>query len=183
MKISDLQLDTGNANKGTKRGNDAVAHSLKEYGAGRSILIDKNGVIIAGNKTVSNAAAAGINDVIVVQSDGTQIIAVQRTDLSLLDDPKAKQLAIADNRTSELGIDWNPEILGQLAEGMDLQPFFTDEELAEIIAPGAECGLAIPEDRYKEQYGVIVICKGEADQRKVYEKLTGQGFECRVVVT
>jgi len=28
-----------------------------------------------------------------------------------------------------------------------------------------------------------VICENEAEQRKVYEQLIGQGLECRVVVT
>lgn len=38
-------------------------------------------------------------------------------------------------------------------------------------------------DRYKEQYGVIVICANEAEQARVYEQLRGLGFSCRVVVT
>jgi site-specific DNA-methyltransferase (adenine-specific) len=133
MKLSELQQDSRNANKGTKRGNAAVEHSLKEFGAGRSILIDKHGVIIAGNKTASNAAAAGFEDVIVVPTDGTQLIAVQRIDLDLSADDKAKQLAIADNRSSELGLEWNPDVLGELAEEMDLEPYFTDAELNSIL--------------------------------------------------
>ncbi|ACL05229.1 hypothetical protein Dalk_3541 [Desulfatibacillum aliphaticivorans] len=42
---------------------------------------------------------------------------------------------------------------------------------------------AVPECRYREQYGVIVICKDENDQKKVYEKLLKQGFKPRVVAT
>ena len=185
MKISDLQLDTRNANKGSTRGNEAVAHSLKEFGAGRSILIDKAGRIIAGNKTAANAASAGIEDVIVVQTDGSQIIAVQRVDLDLLADPKAKQLAIADNRTAELGLEWDAAILGDLASEMDLKPFFTEDELRELNVPGYDSPVdpETSEGNYKAQYGVIVICKDEADQQQVYEQLIGQGLECRVVVT
>ncbi len=134
LKIADLIQDDRNANKGTKRGHRAVADSLKLYGAGRSILIDKAGRIIAGNKTAANAAAAGIDDVILVPSDGTKIIAVQRTDLDL-NDPKAKELAIADNRAAELGLEWDPEVLSQLATELNLKPFFTDAELRNIIPP------------------------------------------------
>ena len=36
---------------------------------------------------------------------------------------------------------------------------------------------------YKEQYGVIVICKDEADQEKVYNELLEKGYECKVVTT
>lgn len=36
---------------------------------------------------------------------------------------------------------------------------------------------------YREQYGVIVICDDEANQRAVYERLHGEGFKLRVVTT
>ena len=36
---------------------------------------------------------------------------------------------------------------------------------------------------YKEQYGVIVICKDEAEQKEVYERLYSDGYECKVVTT
>jgi hypothetical protein len=184
MKIAELIPDKRNANKGTKRGADAVAKSLRDYGAGRSVLVDRNGNVLAGNQTVKAASAAGIDqDVIIVETDGSQLVVVQRTDLDR-DDPKARALAIADNRAAELGLEWDPANLAELSTGLDLQPFFSTAELAEIIAPdpGAP-GAETLEGRYKQQYGVICICKDEADQRKVYEQLTGQGLECRVVVT
>jgi hypothetical protein len=55
-RISDLQPDAKNANKGTPRGNQMIEDSLREYGAGRSILLDKHGRIIAGNKTTGKKA-------------------------------------------------------------------------------------------------------------------------------
>lgn len=36
---------------------------------------------------------------------------------------------------------------------------------------------------YKEQYGVIVICKDESEQQEVYERLHSEGYECKVVTT
>lgn len=127
MKISDLQLDPNNANKGTKRGAKLLVNSLDRFGAGRSILIDRNGKIIAGNQTVKNAGVAGIEDVIVIESDGTKLVAVQRTDLDL-NDPKARELAIADNRAGEMGLAWDASVLADAGD-LDLQPFFTDAEL------------------------------------------------------
>ena len=67
-KVSDLALDTRNANKGTTRGRTFVAESLKNYGAGRSILLDKHGQVIAGNKTLEGAKAIGLDDVVVLLS-------------------------------------------------------------------------------------------------------------------
>jgi hypothetical protein len=40
-----------------------------------------------------------------------------------------------------------------------------------------------PTSKYREQYGVIVVCSDEAHQRRVYEELSGSGHEVRVVVT
>ncbi len=144
MKISDLIADSRNANKGTKRGSEAVKRSLRDFGTGRSILIDSKGRIIAGNKTVANAVAAGLDEVIIVPSDGTKIVAVQRTDLDLETDPRAKALAVADNRTAELGLEWDPDILRELSGEIDLLPYFDVNELKELgitepdFAPGTE---------------------------------------------
>ncbi len=55
-KIDELIPDGKNANKGTEYGQSLIEKSLRKFGAGRSILIDKNNKIIAGNKTVENAA-------------------------------------------------------------------------------------------------------------------------------
>jgi hypothetical protein len=93
-KLSDLKPDTRNANRGTKRGSEMIQASLKEYGAGRSIVLDKHGNIIAGNKTASGFGALGHEDVLVVQTNGDQLVAVQRMDLDLAE-PKALQLALA----------------------------------------------------------------------------------------
>ena len=100
-KLSELTPDHSNANRGTERGRYALEASLRKYGAGRSILIDKHGRIIAGNKTAETAADVGIDDVIVVQTDGRQVVAVQRTDLDL-DSNEARELAYADNRVGQL---------------------------------------------------------------------------------
>ena len=55
-KLSDLKLDAKNANLGTDRGRKMLKQSLAELGAGRSILADKHGNVIAGNKNSGNSA-------------------------------------------------------------------------------------------------------------------------------
>jgi len=52
MKIADRRADYKNANRGTARGREAVAKSLQKYGVGRSVLIDRDGRIMGGNKRV-----------------------------------------------------------------------------------------------------------------------------------
>ena len=131
-KLAEFTPDARNANKGTARGNALIKKSLHDYGAGRSILLDKNGNIIAGNKTAENAGKAELSNVLVVKTDGTRLVAVQRMDLDL-NDKKARQLAIADNRASEVSLDWDIATLkGLQAEGVELDPFWSKEELAEL---------------------------------------------------
>ena len=121
-KISELTPDRRNANKGTQAGLRALDQSLRQLGAGRSILIDKDGEIIAGNKTTERAADLGLEDVIIVQTDGTKLVAVQRTDLDLDTDPEARQLAYADNRIAELDLEWDYEQVDfDLEQGVDLE--------------------------------------------------------------
>jgi len=110
MKISELIPDDKNYNQGNEFGNSLIEKSLRKNGAGRSILIDKNNRIIAGNKTVENAASIGLEDLLIVESDGTKIIAVKRTDIDL-DSKAGREMALADNATSKANIVWNHENL------------------------------------------------------------------------
>ena len=110
MKISELIPDDKNYNTGNEFGNSLIEKSLRKNGAGRSILIDKNNRIIAGNKTVENAASIGLEDLLIVESDGTKIIAVKRTDIDL-DSKKGRELALADNASAKANIVWNHENL------------------------------------------------------------------------
>lgn len=134
VHISDLRFDDKNANRGTERGDQMLERSLQQYGAGRSILIDKHGNVIAGNKTLGKAGELGFEDVVVVRTDGKKIVAVQRMDLDI-DDPRARELAIADNRTSELDLEWDADVLAALQiEGVDLSQFWTDREMEALMA-------------------------------------------------
>jgi DNA modification methylase len=109
-KISDLIADNKNFNKGSEFGNSLIEKSFRKFGAGRSILIDKNNRIIAGNKSVENAMAIGMEDVQIVESDGTKIIAVKRTDIDL-DSEQGREMALADNASAKANIVFDAEII------------------------------------------------------------------------
>lgn len=161
-KLSDLTPDDRNANQGTERGGEFLEHSLREWGAGRSVLADKHGRLIAGNKTVERAAAIGMDDVLIVPTDGSKLVVVQRTDLDL-DDPRTRAFAVADNRAGELSLAWSPEALKALqAEGVH-PPGFTDKELAAVLIrslePLAE-GLTDP-DAVPEEARATAIQRGD----------------------
>lgn len=61
VDIDSLRQDTHNFNRGTEQGQQLMEKSFSQLGAGRSILVDKNGNIIAGNKSQKAAKAAGIS--------------------------------------------------------------------------------------------------------------------------
>lgn len=47
--------------------------------------------------------------------------------------------------------------------------------------PGKGGGEKADDFNYTQQYAVIVPCKDEAEQQKVYNRLTEEGYECKVV--
>jgi len=133
IKLKELTPDNANANKGTVRGLDVLRSSLKNYGAGRSVVVDRDNRIIAGNKTVEAAELAGLENAVVVDTDGTEVIVVRRTDLDL-DSPEGRGLALADNRSGELNLDWDASALRELADGgHDLEVFWSATELDNLL--------------------------------------------------
>lgn len=110
LKVKDLIPDDANFNTGTEFGNSLIDKSLSKFGAGRSILIDKNNRIIAGNKTIENAAANGFDDIVIVETTGEQIVAVKRTDIDL-NTKHGREMALADNATAKANISWDAQAL------------------------------------------------------------------------
>ena len=113
-KFSDLVFDDKNFNKHTEYGMSLIEKSIRNNGAGRSILIDKNNRIIAGNGVTEIAGQIGLDDVQIVETDGTKIIAVKRTDIDL-DSKQGREMALADNATASVDLAWDEEQI-QFAE-------------------------------------------------------------------
>jgi len=106
MKIEDLKFDDKNFNKHTEYGMSLLEKSLRENGAGRSILIDKDNNIIAGNGIVESAGQIGLDKVKVIETTGDELIAVKRTDISL-NSKKGRKMALADNSTAKADLEWD----------------------------------------------------------------------------
>lgn len=133
--MTKLKFDQQNANQGTDRGRELLDQSITELGAGRSILADKDGNVIAGNKTLAAAQKAGLK-IRVVDTDRDELVVVRRNDLDLNDSTgEARRLAYLDNRVAELDLAWDPDQLARdLAAGMDLGELgFEESELLYII--------------------------------------------------
>lgn len=120
-KIDELKFDDKNFNKHTEYGMSLLEKSLRENGAGRSILIDKDNNIIAGNGIIEAAGQVGLEKVKIVETTGDEIVAVKRTDVSL-DSHQGRRMALADNATAKADLEWDEE---------NLRSEFSDEELHE----------------------------------------------------
>src|SRR5215471_21012580 len=114
LPLSSLSLDGRNANRGSDRGRKMLEDSLRKLGAGRSVLVDREGRVIAGNKTVETARKLGLKQIAVIETDGETLVAVRRQDLDLKTDKRAVELAVADNRVAEVDLDWDAEVLAAL---------------------------------------------------------------------
>ena len=158
---------------------DAVAASIQEFGFRQPIVVDREGAIVVGHTRYKAALKLGLETVPVhVAADLTP--------------EQIKAYRIADNQTASLAT-WNYELLpielGEL-QGMnydlsllgfdqaELEKLLKDDGIAPEATGGDPGGL-----RYREQYGVIIVCKDAAEQERVYSELVRQGYDCRVVCT
>lgn len=120
--LSDLKFDNKNINKGTEYGNSLLLKSLQNVGAGRSVLADKNGVLIAGNKTIEAAAAIGMDKIRVVETNGDEIVVVQRMDIDI-NDKKGVEMKILDNTISKHNYLEDVEVADAICESLELDDY------------------------------------------------------------
>ena len=130
--MNEIKFDKRNYRKHNDKNKKLIKKSLQECGAGRSIIIDNEGEIIAGNGVYEQAQKLGLKTKI-VETDGSELVVVKRTDLAT-DDDKRKRLAVMDNSTSDtsefdidlLEEDFAVEDLNDM--GLDLKIEDEDEE-------------------------------------------------------
>lgn len=119
ISIDELVPDDKNANEGTKQGMELLLNSISEDGVGRGILVDKEGRVIAGNKTIEQAKEAGVTEVVLVPSDGSVVVATMREDISL-DSRTGRRIALRDNRVSEVNLEWDGDVLHDLTSEFEI---------------------------------------------------------------
>lgn len=101
---------------------EAVANSIEEFGFRNPILIDVDGVIIAGHTRLAAAKALGLQTVPVIIADG-------------LTKEQIKAFRLVDNKTAELS-KWDFELLeSELSElSLDMEKFgFIEDKFDESL--------------------------------------------------
>lgn len=100
--MPNIKQDERNYRAHPEENKEAIKKSLEDFKPGRSIVLDSEGGIIGGNGVYEQAEALGI-PVEVIESDGSKLFAIKRTDISP-DDPRRSGLALADNATTDLSV-------------------------------------------------------------------------------
>ena len=120
MKNNHIKIDSKNYRKHNDENKKLIAQSLQDLGFGRSILIDNDNTIIAGNATFVEAEKLGM-PIKVIETDGTELVAIKRTDLQE-GDLKRKQLGVIDNLATDKS-EFDTELIKTDFDDLDLSSF------------------------------------------------------------
>lgn len=177
-----LRPDSRNARLHSARNKSLIARSLQEVGAGRSILVDGENIVRAGNGVFEQAQKLGLK-IRIVDGKADELIAVRRKDLR---GARAVQAAVLDNRTTELS-DWDPDVLADLADELDQAEIplealgFSDEEMEDLAAglmaadSGSGDGPASSPRTRGERTSVVVIGHLKFDlPREAFDRWLGE---------
>lgn len=181
MRLAELNAAEYNPRKKLKPGDneyEKLKNSILTFGNVEPIIWNKRtGNIVGGHQRVTVLLDLGIAE----------------SEVSVVDMPieREKALNVALNK---IGGDWDMEklcvLLPEISLEMDVTITGFDlnevEELTtqdDISDEPAEAIATASNFRYREQYGVIVICESEDDQTQIYSKLSEQGYVCKVVAT
>ena len=111
--VADLRQDERNYRKHSEENKKRIKKSIDECGLGRSVVVDADGVLVAGNGVQS--VLPEDTPIRIVETDGTELVVVKRTDLHEGDE-RRKKLALADNATSD-NVEWDFDAMA--ADGWD----------------------------------------------------------------
>lgn len=157
--------------KNPRRNDDAVqfvANSIKEFGFKVPIVIDKDGVIVAGHTRYKAAKQLKLKTVPCIIADD-------------LTEEQIKAYRLADNKTAEIA-GWDFALLDmELAEiTMDMQDFGFTEHSDEYINEFFDEGSKAKEHSSDGSYKVEALCESEDAMNKVVEFLEEIGVEYKV---
>lgn len=173
-----------------------IRASMRRHGYAATIMVcDRTGLIAAGHgRRAALLAERGQTPdapprFVRLDGDGSWLVPVQHG-WSSENDAELLGYVLTDNETSRAA-GWINDLLGPalltvFATPLGLEGTGFTKEMMEAVTANlgpAELPAAPASNAYREQYGVIVVCAGEDQQRQVYEKLTADGLDCRVVVT
>ena len=155
--MNEIKFDKRNYRKHDKKNKSLIKKSLEKFGAGRSIVVDAEGEIIGGNGVYEQAQKLGLKTKI-VETDGSELVVVKRTDLKT-DDDKRKALAVMDNSTSD-------------TSEFDLELLTADFSVDEL----SDFGIELPEEEEEEEVEVPDVLEKKDSDKPFTVKLTFENY-------
>ena len=155
--MNEIKFDKRNYRKHDKKNKSLIKKSLEKFGAGRSIVVDAEGEIIGGNGVYEQAQKLGLKTKI-VETDGSELVVVKRTDLKT-DDEKRKALAVMDNSTSD-------------TSEFDLELLTADFSVEEL----SDFGIELPEDEEEQEVEVPDVLEKEDSDKPFTVKFTFENY-------
>ena len=178
MEVKSMSIDDIKPYENNPRDNDdavdATANSIKQFGWQQPIVVDNDGVIVAGHTRYKAAKKLGLKHVPVVQAvhdDGTP-----------LTDEEIKAYRLADNKTGELA-DWNFDMLNdELDEiqDIDMADFGFDDSDKEANDEADVDSLDLS-DNVEEKFELKVECQDEKSLEDLYDRLQKEGYTCNIL--
>ena len=184
IAVSKLTMNTGqiegvpaNPRQWTQADLDRLAASIEEtpelLDARGAIVVPHKGkfVVLGGNMRLTAAKKLGLAEM-------PCAVLPEDTPIETL-----KAVVIKDN--SSMGA-WDFDALANEWDDLPLTdwgvPAWKTEEDEEEAGAEATGVTERAEDfTYEQKFGVIVTCKDELEQKAIYDRLTAEGFECKVV--
>ncbi len=156
-----------------------IKKSITENGFGRSIVCDADGNIIAGNGVFEQAKKLNA-PVHIVETDGSELIAVVRTDLKP-EDKKRRNLAIMDNTTSDSSY-MDLELLSQDLDAEEMELLGVQADLDIIPEREETGGQFLEEDDVSEDNEVLNgWLKRKLDAKEKQKIITDEDYYFTVV--
>lgn len=161
--------------KNPRKNDDAVkyvAESIKQFGFKVPIVIDRDGVIVAGHTRYKAAKKLKLDAVPCIVADD-------------LTEEQIKAFRLADNKVAEKA-EWDFVLLTEELDdlfGFDMDLFgFGDEDEEE----DEEEQPAVERDdlsgQVGEMYQIVIECASEAEQEQLFYRFTEEGLKCRTLI-
>ena len=159
-----FKADKRNYRKHNQNNIDLIKKSVNDVGLGRSIVIDNENEIICGNGLVSTLDKD--TPVKVIETDGSELVVVKRTDLQT-DDDKRKQLAVMDNSTSDSS-EFDFELLQEDFDIDTIKDFGIDNF---VTIDDAECEMPILASGDKEPFQQMTFTLADAQAETIKQAI------------
>ena len=166
VKLGELKTDGENPNKMSKEQLERLKASIKKWGFIVPIITNKDLLIADGEQRYTAAKALEMSEVSVIR------LPVEDVDRRLLRQVLNKLKGKHDKELDQ----FEYERIIQAGKEEDLKYYLiiSDDKLKNLLSE--EKGVT-----FNESFEVIIECKDETQQEAVYNKLTTEGYSCRIL--